>query len=537
MQNPKEKKSNDFFWKQPDEFWDNIAVISQNLNKLTPTSSCQSMLKILQAVKTFIPLIETNSGISTGDEIKVKICKCHEATENTAKRAERKREVSRKFDNAVEVPPPNDFREIAVYPSSVEITLRKSPYLRPNIVDRPYDNIDQYLDIQFRLLREDFIRPLREGICDYIKNPSLKKYDNIKIHRAVRFVCIENITDDTCYRIQFDLRPTKGKRYVNYEHSKMFMFGSLLCFTKDNFLSVIFGKVVQRDIKDLERNEIVVGFDENVLLPENLYETNFLMVESSVYFEPYYHVLSVLKSMETDHFPMERYIIDVKTDLKPPAYLLRIDPHFYTICKETFWPLDWNNRKFPNLNESQQIAFKAALTQEFVIIQGPPGTGKTYLGLKVAQCLIRNSKAWYRSSPLLVICFTNHALDQFLEGLTPVTDDIIRVGGQSKNERMNAFNIRRKRDVADPALHQKRREVQSVLSQIETINNTLKIIDEGQTVFDFQNFNITHNTMVNWESKQMIHWLFGDINGIIPRATHRNIVTVSGILIFIEVYT
>ncbi|KAG7275583.1 hypothetical protein CRUP_006728 [Coryphaenoides rupestris] len=38
------------------------------------------------------------------------------------------------------------------------------PYLRPNITTRQHANVETYLDTHFRLLREDFVRPLREGI-------------------------------------------------------------------------------------------------------------------------------------------------------------------------------------------------------------------------------------------------------------------------------------------------------------------------------------------------------------------------------------
>lgn len=46
--------------------------------------------------------------------------------------------------------------------------------------------------------------------------------------------------------------------------------------------------------------------------------------------------------------------------------------------------------------------------------------GKTYVGLKIAQALLDNHQAWSSGRPMLVVCYTNHALDQFLEG-TPQT--------------------------------------------------------------------------------------------------------------------
>lgn len=43
--------------------------------------------------------------------------------------------------------------------------------------------------------------------------------------------------------------------------------------------------------------------------------------------------------------------------------------------------------------------------------------GKTYVGLRIAQALLSNQDLWKEDkAPMLVVCYTNHALDQFLEG-------------------------------------------------------------------------------------------------------------------------
>jgi hypothetical protein len=47
------------------------------------------------------------------------------------------------------------------------------------------------------------------------------------------------------------------------------------------------------------------------------------------------------------------------------------------------------------------------------------GTGKTFLGVKIAELLLYNRSVWCPSGteniPILMVCQTNHALDQFLE--------------------------------------------------------------------------------------------------------------------------
>ena len=103
------------------------------------------------------------------------------------------------------------------------------------------------------------------------------------------------------------------------------------------------------------------------------------------------------------------------------------------------------------------------------LIQGPPGTGKTYVGIQLVKTLIANTQGNPRVGshrnldayglpprgipdvgdeaagsslsapavgpcvgPILIVCFTNHALDQFLEELLAAgLTDIVRVGGRS----------------------------------------------------------------------------------------------------------
>lgn len=62
-----------------------------------------------------------------------------------------------------------DFHNIDVYPTAQEITKHISPNLPQNIVRGPYQNVRHYLDVHYRLLREDFVAPLREGLCEYLE--------------------------------------------------------------------------------------------------------------------------------------------------------------------------------------------------------------------------------------------------------------------------------------------------------------------------------------------------------------------------------
>ena len=123
--------------------------------------------------------------------------------------------------------------------------------------------------------------------------------------------------------------------------------------------------------------------------------------------------------------------------------------HSFNVSRPECWP----KVDQVQLDESQLKAMKMALTQKVSVIQGPPGTGKTYIGMKIVQALLTNRKIWdpARNSPLLVVCYTNHALDQFSEGIIDLSHSendespkfsIVRVGGRCQNEKVTKFNIK-----------------------------------------------------------------------------------------------
>ncbi|PSR85568.1 hypothetical protein BD289DRAFT_467327 [Coniella lustricola] len=95
-----------------------------------------------------------------------------------------------------------------------------------------------------------------------------------------------------------------------------------------------------------------------------------------------------------------------------------------------------------SLDRGQCRALVSALTREYALIQGPPGTGKSYLGVKIIQALLA-CKDKARFGPILVICYTNHALDQFLLHLLHVgINKIIRIGGHSQASELDGYNLR-----------------------------------------------------------------------------------------------
>lgn len=102
-----------------------------------------------------------------------------------------------------------------------------------------------------------------------------------------------------------------------------------------------------------------------------------------------------------------------------------------------------NLTKATTLDNTQASALLSSLSRSFALIQGPPGTGKSFTGVALLKTLVHNKKAG-RLGPILVVTFTNHALDQSLENLLDhgITQ-IVRLGSRSKSERLTELNLRK----------------------------------------------------------------------------------------------
>ena len=396
-------------------------------------------------------------------------------------------------DQESHLKPLQNFRDLSVIPSAADL-LCSRPFLRKNITDRRFNDLDHYLDVQFRLLREDFVMPLRDGIKQLTKDKDLlepttsntRRANDVSVYHGVRVLYPVCNRKGRVFKIKFNKSHSKVRR-IKWERSKRLKFGSLLCLSSDDFNTLVFASVENRDSEGLSEGELEVRFEDTEAAEVNRFiqsKEKFVMVESDAYYESYRHVLEGLKEINPEEFPFQRYIVECCQDVGPPAYQLhgkegdeknnsftfKFDRGLAKKSPETLvsnhgsstpwlqvasehalgtdsgqpgegsgelssdaWTesldnpdvakdkiFNWPDRESLGLNESQMRAFKLALTKEFALIQGPPGTGKTFVGLKIAQALLDNKSLWQDEkgrSPILMVSYTNHALDQFLEGL------------------------------------------------------------------------------------------------------------------------
>ncbi|KAI8977492.1 RNA helicase [Mycotypha africana] len=358
-----------------------------------------------------------------------------------------------------------DFDDIIVEEDENEGRSFRDPL--PNIpinkVKSSYDSIEQYLYTHFELMRQDFLIPLQKAIKAYKADYDLvKDKEDISLsmeglsaqrpYRLYEHVHLNAIvfgSRQPLYRISFRL-PYYVR--VNWTQSKRLLPGSLVLLSKDNFdQDLKIATVVNREDEPmrgpsrfeymidiyLERDneQQPLGFGD----PLSLEETSYVMIEATDgYFEAYRHVLNVFKKIKPGDLPFSQYLVNLSNDVMVPHYAARRRIYDINVNKRSQyerWPVDITQEwPFYNIgmDRTQMDALKTILSHNLSIVQGPPGTGKTFVGTYAMRVLLNNFDG--SIGPIICICQTNHALDQFLEHILSHCDEIVRVGGRSKSE-------------------------------------------------------------------------------------------------------
>lgn len=133
---------------------------------------------------------------------------------------------------------------------------------------------------------------------------------------------------------------------------------------------------------------------------------------------------------------------------------------------------------------------------------GPPGTGKTHVGVEIMRVLLApENRQATKIGPILTICYTNHALDNFLQGFYLIyfhdyvtyfifskffyyadllkvgINKIVRMGSRSKSEIISQFNLE---EICRNRPHQSRsighayHDLDEIIDEAIAINKQLK---------------------------------------------------------------
>ena len=365
----------------------------------------------------------------------------------------------------------DDFRKIDCLPHLDELTNSEEPYLpqTEHVFKKSISNqkaIESYLDWCFRLLREDMMYPVREEI-EYLMDESISgKVATAVRNRSLTITSFHSLSGtrnslDAVFGFEpkaaFARRIKSAKRQSDV--GKILQTQSLLVFVKNKAI-VGLGQVTERhlDLSAAQDHTVAVMLlsENNQNLIELLVQNQSPIIGSQAYqlsasFFSYLPILARLKKQLK--IPLSEEILSLP---KQPEYTVDVHPTTRMhLLSGSIQRRDISLRRFENciqklkiadsrtdlapllnlrrplfLDDSQIKAITQCLSNRVGLIQGPPGTGKSYCGAILAKIITDLT-----NETILCICYTNHALDQFLEDLLKFQVDsqsIVRIGGSEK---------------------------------------------------------------------------------------------------------
>ncbi|KAF1956385.1 hypothetical protein CC80DRAFT_563213 [Byssothecium circinans] len=397
--------------------------------------------------------------------------------------------------------------DMDIFPTREEISSNAADFLPFTSPDQPHyltDRAERHIDTHFRLLRFDIFGDLKAALGDLVntisKDPA--SLANVRpnfgdIHAyAYLGAFISNIMFDKRGGLQIQIsfaqpQSIQSKTSANkrkwWEESKRLEEGVLLSLILvENGTVQHFFLAVSRRSADASKDKGFTHSDDVVTITARLLSKDqsgvSTLVDLSLRPSPgillefprilpatFLPILENLQDMQSlSRLPFRQWIVPDRDGESAgnPTYF-RIPPPLYargagfsfslaSILKDNSGHVSIRSSSSPDdnslvddvekrteLDRGQCRALIAALTREFAFIQGPPGTGKSYLGVKLMKVLL-DAKKKVNLGPIVVVCYTNHALDQFLEHLIDTgIKKIIRIGGRSNSIKLEDHNLRK----------------------------------------------------------------------------------------------
>ncbi|KAI9668499.1 MAG: hypothetical protein M1829_005377 [Trizodia sp. TS-e1964] len=347
-----------------------------------------------------------------------------------------------------------DHKKINIMPTADELLSKDRPYLRTaEYLDNPDESSSsRHIDNLFRLLREDMLDGIREEV--EILTGSKKGYhkglglDNLSLDGVEMGTTAKRLPWGVVLKCEEEfpllksIKPGKRKDFLN-NNRQILRHGNMACLLIDNE-PVAFPTIHRDELKlCMAPARIVVQFANDPTLfyalskMKTASNIKLVQLDAAVFaYEPF-----LLRLKDMSKLPLAKDLLhwDENADLDAPE--LMPDEILGKLEKSLGKDLKGllSLPKTTILDDSQMYSLRTSLTQRVSIVQGPPGTGKSFIGALVAKVLHD-----FTSQVILVICFTNHALDQFLEDLLDINiplDSMVRLGGKS-TERTKPLTLR-----------------------------------------------------------------------------------------------
>lgn len=330
-----------------------------------------------------------------------------------------------------------DFREVSIFPTNDEFYSNTVPFYQRSSQIAAISTMRRpsaHLDNQFRLLREDMLGELREDLKVALGKKKGRKA--AQVLGDLRFVGVDTGDDKrgrycaVLLSCRSGLAPLTGKSaekrkgFLN-EHRGYLRHQSFGALCGDNHI-VAFAFLV-RDVDKLAQKEPIVALqftnsDSLTRVLQALHSPaglRFVLVDTPVFaYQPVLECLQALVEM-----PLDGSLLRLEGDQNDPTHASpgMESPEVSQEIQNLEQLLeDKSNRVVVNgrpfcLDRSQIRSVLHALRSEVGLIQGPPGTGKSFVGALAAKILLKDPE-----KRILVLSYTNHALDQFLEDMLQI---------------------------------------------------------------------------------------------------------------------
>lgn len=361
------------------------------------------------------------------------------------------------------------FRDIAVLPTADEILSTQPPFIRPaSVLDDPEASetrVADYLDNTFRMLREDMIYDMREDLQIALK----KKPGQHRglIINGLSMVDVYTGSQDRgrrwglLLRCHHDFPQLRGinevddrKKFLSEDPVglKILRNQSLACLIADEDI-VCFATVFRVDDLLAEKPPAIVlqldgeaSTSKALLRLSTAKRVKLLQIDTALFaYEP---VLKALKNMQLVPLSDELLFWNEGQMIQSPS--TQVEQVVQALSRNPSTDLQsiLSISKSVKLDKSQAESLLAGLRQRVALIQGPPGMHPSSIQLSVGSyqcCLLGTGKSFigallakaihdHTSQTILVVCYTNHALDQFLEDLIGIGiahESIVRIGGRA----------------------------------------------------------------------------------------------------------
>ena len=389
---------------------------------------------------------------------------------------------------------PIDYNNRNIYISSEDFNEKLDIIIAPHIKSGSYISYERYINTMFYLEYEDCYRDLRktinifQGMNKSINNMDKKElqklskiYSDLYFYLKGEIIYIDINRDGVILTMDF-IAPSPRK----IKFTKRMITGSLIILTDNNYenylLTTVFynpyvdkkineGNIRQRQLKipkypyyRVQLSLVNINPESFLFLVQN--RKNLQIFESKAYFESYIHIMKRLKEINIPDLPFKNELIDANFNRLIMRHVNEnYNYHYndiYLNPYKKYYPQQFRNL----LDISQLNAIHKCLLYKIALIQGPPGTGKTHVGTILANIILQNLKP---QAQILVVCFTNHALDSFIEDILKYTDDVVRIGGRCKNEKVKEKALVNKAKFSN-------KTYRGIVNQLEQLGENMKAI-------------------------------------------------------------